>query len=118
MDYIKAFLIAIAGGAASLVLSFLVKILVDNPKKRSDQEEAEINAILCLLRSDIVWRCRSLLTQKISSLEDKAIISQEFDVYKKMGGNGFVDGLVHKAEDLPEVPYLTAKKERQNEDEK
>lgn len=118
MDYIKAFIVAIIGGGASLLIGFLVKILVDNPKKRSDQEEAEINAILCLLRSDIVWRCRSILSQKISSLEDKAIISQEFDVYKKMGGNGFVDGLVHKAEDLPEVPYLTAKKESQYENEK
>lgn len=38
MDYIKAFLIAIAGGAASLVLSFLVKILVDNPKKEATRK--------------------------------------------------------------------------------
>ena len=117
MDYIKAFIVAIIGGGASLLIGFLVKVLVDNPKKRNDQENVEISAILCLLRSDIVWRCRSILSQKISSLEDKAIISQEFDVYKKMGGNGFVEGLVHKAEDLPEVPYLT-KKEKQNENEK
>lgn len=106
MDYIKAFIIAIIGGGASLLIGFLVKILVDNPKKRSDQEEAEINAILCLLRSDIVWRCRSLLAKGATSIEDRAIISQEFDTYKKLDGDGFVDDLVPRTMRLPVVTEL------------
>lgn len=35
MDYIKAFIVAIIGGGASLLIRFLVKILVDNPKKKT-----------------------------------------------------------------------------------
>lgn len=102
MEYLQAFIMALLGGGASLFIGFLVKIFVDNPKKRDDQEQEEINAILCLLRSDIVWRSRSLLDKGYASMEDHSIIKNEFDVYKRLGGDGFVDDIVPKVSALPQ----------------
>lgn len=104
MNYIKIFISALIGGAAS----YLLQWLVSSRKKY----ELEKEALLCLLRSDIIWRCRSLKAIGYASIEDKTIIGAEKDVYQKLGGDGFVDELVPIILKLPEEQL---KKEEKNE---
>jgi hypothetical protein len=56
-----------------------------------------------ILKNEIVKQYKSYEKQKFVSLEEKQIINELYDHYKKLGGNGFVEGLMLNINSLPNV---------------
>ena len=65
-----------------------------------NQAKLQSKALVSSLRKDLKYMCIDALDKKYLTVNELEMITQAFDVYKQLGGNSFIEGLVDKAKTL------------------
>lgn len=90
-------ILTVVGFVTTGVLGYLVAKIKDYKKRDVNQEEA----LKCLLRSNITSKYYVYNELKEIPLYEKENIDYMFEIYKKLGGNSYVGGLVEEINKLP-----------------
>ena len=104
-EIIVKVILTVVGFITTGVLGYLVAKVKNYKKRDTNQEEA----LKCLLRSNITSKYYVYNELKEIPLYEKENIDYMFEIYKKLGGNSYVGGLVEEINKLP-----SKDKERKN----
>ena len=96
-EIILKVILTVVGFITTGVLGYLVAKVKDYKKRDVNQEEA----LKCLLRSNITSKYYVYNELKEIPLYEKENIDYMFEIYKKLGGNSYVGGLVEEINKLP-----------------
>ena len=96
-EIILKVILTVVGFITTGVLGYLVAKVKDYKKRDINQEEA----LKCLLRSNITSKYYVYNELKEIPLYEKENIDYMFEIYKKLGGNSYVGGLVEEINKLP-----------------
>lgn len=96
-EIILKVILTVVGFITTGVLGYLVAKLKDYKKRDVNQEEA----LKCLLRSNITSKYYVYNELKEIPLYEKENIDYMFEIYKKLGGNSYIGGLVEEINKLP-----------------
>ena len=96
-EIILKVILTVVGFITTGVLGYLVAKVKDYKKRDVNQEEA----LKCLLRSNITSKYYVYNKLKEIPLYEKENIDYMFEIYKKLGGNSYVGGLVEEINKLP-----------------
>lgn len=96
-EIILKVILTVVGFITTGVLGYLVAKVKDYKKRDVNQEEA----LKCLLRSNIT--SKYYVYNEIGSIPvyEKENIDYMFEIYKKLGGNSYVERIVKEINDLP-----------------
>ena len=95
-EIILKVILTVVGFITTGVLGYLVAKVKDYKKRDINQEEA----LKCLLRSNITSKYYVYNELKEIPLYEKENIDYMFEIYKKLGGNSYVGGLVEEINKL------------------
>ena len=96
-EIILKVILTVVGFITTGLLGYLVAKVKDYKKRDINQEEA----LKCLLRSNITSKYYVYNELKEIPLYEKENIDYMFEIYKKLGGNSYVGGLVEEINKLP-----------------
>ena len=96
-EIILKIILTVVGFITTGVLGYLVAKVKDYKKRDTNQEEA----LKCLLRSNITSKYYVYNELKEIPLYEKENIDYMFEIYKKLGGNSYIGGLVEEINKLP-----------------
>lgn len=99
-EYVKGIITAVAWVCSSATTITAAVLLIVKPiRKKALANQAEENGVKCLLRSDmlrIYYRC--LDARQIRQFEYQNFLL-EYQAYKAMGGNSFIDHIKEEVEE-------------------
>lgn len=72
--------------------------------------ELQSEALLSMLRNDLLIACRACLKQGFATLEDKETISAQYQAYHALGGDTFITDLKNQIMNLPIEKVQTKRK--------
>lgn len=82
-------------------LGFIIGYVVDGLKEDRKEEKAIKNAVLAILRNELVRLYREYEIKGTLPILDKENIEAMFNEYKHLGGNGTVEHLINELLKLP-----------------
>lgn len=94
-------LITAGGGAAVAGIFQVVTVLINNRKKKNDKEETISEGVMVLLQDRIKFLAKHYIADTTISPEDLEDLMRMHNVYKNLGGNGYLDTLMAAVKDLP-----------------
>lgn len=92
-------MVALIGGAATVIVTGMNIILTNflsKRNKRSDKEESICVGIQCLLRAEIMKTYEQCIEKGFCPLHIKQVATSAFKAYHALGGNGFISDLYEK----------------------
>ena len=93
-----------AVGASSVISAFITRRLVALENKQQKQEEENLalkNGVQALLRANIIQCYNKYIEKGEIPIYERENIDHLYNEYKTLGGNGVVESLIEKLEDLP-----------------
>ena len=96
-EIILKVILTVVGFMTTGILGYLVAKVKHYKTQDTNQEEA----LKCLLRSNITSKYYVYNELKEIPLYEKENIDYMFEIYKKLGGNSYIGGLVEEINKLP-----------------
>ena len=96
-EIILKVILTVVGFITTGVLGYLVA-KIKNYKKRDTNQEEDLK---CLLRSNITSKYYVYNEMGSIPIYEKENIDYMFEIYKKLGGNSYVERIVKEINDLP-----------------
>lgn len=104
-EYVKGLITAAVWLCSSFTTIAAAVVLIVRPiRKKAAENQAETEGLKCLLRSDmlrIYYKC--LDAKQIRQFEYQNFL-QEYQAYKAMGGNSFMEHIKEEVEEWEVVP--------------
>ncbi len=94
-------IVTACGGAAVAGVFQLVALIINNRKKKNKEEETVAEGVMVLLQDRIKFLAKHYIADTAISPEDLEDLMRMHNVYKNLGGNGYLDTLMAAVKDLP-----------------
>lgn len=93
----------IGSGLMAIILAILNRRWAKKDNK-DDRIDALVNAQKVMMIDRVKWLGNQYIRAKEISLSDKDTLHDMHNAYKRLGGNGHLDGVMNEIEKLPVTP--------------
>ena len=100
-EWLLPIIIAIIGSGA---LSAAMTKLVDNIMHRKEKKSVLLKAVRQILCNSIIEQCRECIRNGEADEEDIKRLLEDYEIYKELEGNGYIDSYLEQARKLPIRP--------------
>lgn len=101
MDNLLTVVLLLAQGSISGLAWNLYRNVRKHNLERKNKEQAMDDAIRCLLRSEIITQCHKAQVQGYLAIYNLENITDMYNAYHALGGNGSITEIYDKARHLP-----------------